>query len=61
MLEGIGDDRSIDGVDHPAPAGTYARLDPEPKRTVRNDGDGPATVLIVSAPRSSGYEPMGWA
>jgi len=51
----------VDGVDHPAPAGTFARLDPEPTRTVRNDGAEPAEVLIVSAPRSSGYVPMEWA
>lgn len=51
----------IDGEDHPAPAGTFARLDPEHKRTVRNDGERSAEVLIVSAPRSSGYQPMSWA
>jgi len=51
----------IDGEQHPAPAGTFARLDPEHKRTVRNDGEQPTSVLIVSAPRTSGYEPMGWA
>lgn len=51
----------IDGQDHPAPVGTFARLDPEHRRTVRNDGSEPADVLIVSAPRSSGYEPMAWA
>jgi len=51
----------IDGQDHAAPTGTFARLDPEHKRTVRNDGDSVARVLIVSAPVSSGYEPMGWA
>jgi (S)-ureidoglycine aminohydrolase len=51
----------VDGADHPAPAGTLARLDPHPRRTVRNDGDAPALVLIMSAPRSSGYQPMGWA
>ena len=51
----------IDGEEHPAPAGTLVRLDPEPSRTVVNTGDEPAKVLIVSAPRSSGYEPMGWA
>jgi uncharacterized cupin superfamily protein len=51
----------IDGEDHPAPAGTFARLDPEHRRTVENRGGEPASVLIVSAPRSSGYEPMGWA
>jgi quercetin dioxygenase-like cupin family protein len=51
----------IDGEDHPAPAGTFARLSPEHRRTVRNDGEEPASVLIVSAPRSSGYEQMEWA
>jgi len=51
----------IDGEEHPARAGTFARLDPEHRRTVRNDGDEHASVLIVSAPRSSGYEPMDWA
>jgi uncharacterized cupin superfamily protein len=51
----------IDGEDRPARAGTFARLDPEHRRTVRNDGSGTATVLIASAPRSSGYEPMEWA
>jgi uncharacterized cupin superfamily protein len=51
----------IDGEPHPAPAGTLARLDPEPRRTVVNDGDETATVLIVSAPRTSGYEAMEWA
>ncbi len=51
----------VDGHDHPLPEGTFARLDPEPRRTVRNDGDSAARVLIMSAPRTSGYEPMGWA
>src|SRR5215212_2044796 len=36
----------IDGEDHAAPAGTFARLDPEHRRTVRNDGDEVASVLI---------------
>jgi len=51
----------IDGEDHPAPAGTFARLDPEPLRTVVNRSDSDVTILIVSAPRTSGYEPMSWA
>ncbi len=51
----------IDGDEHAAPAGTYARLDPEPVRTVVNRSDSAATVLIVSAPRTSGYEPLDWA
>jgi len=51
----------IDGEDHPAPAGTFVRLDPERRRTVRNDAGDAAMVLIASAPRTSGYEPMEWA
>jgi quercetin dioxygenase-like cupin family protein len=51
----------IDGQDHAAPEGTFARLNPPHRRTVRNDDAQPASVLIVSAPTTSGYEPMGWA
>lgn len=51
----------VDGAEHPLRTGTYVRLDPEPKRTVRNDGEGTARLLIVSAPVTSGYEPMDWA
>jgi uncharacterized cupin superfamily protein len=51
----------VDGADHPLRAGSFARLDPEPRRTIRNDGDSVARVLIVSAPVTSGYEPLDWA
>ncbi len=51
----------IDGADHPAPAGTFARLDPPRRRTVRNTGSETCQVLIVSAPTNSGYQPMEWA
>ena len=51
----------VDAQDHPLPAGAFARLDPAARRTVRNDDTVPARVLIMSAPRTSGYEPMGWA
>jgi len=51
----------IDGVEHPASEGTFARLDPSRRRTVRNAGSEPCSVLIVSAPTTSGYKPMEWA
>jgi uncharacterized cupin superfamily protein len=51
----------IDGDESPAPAGTFARLDPAHRRTMRNHGTEPASVLIISAPRTSGYVPMDWA
>jgi uncharacterized cupin superfamily protein len=51
----------VDDEDIRATPGTFVRVDVEPKRTVRNDGSTPAAVLIMSAPRTSGYKPMGWA
>jgi len=51
----------IDGKDHPMPAGTFARLDPDHSRTLSNGGQEPASVLIISAPQSSGFQPMDWA
>lgn len=51
----------VDGEEHPLREGTFARLDAEPVRTVRNGGSAEARVLIVSAPRTSGYEPLDWA
>jgi quercetin dioxygenase-like cupin family protein len=51
----------IDGEAHELSAGSMARLDPHLTRTVVNTGAEAARVLIVSAPRSSGYEPMEWA
>ena len=51
----------IDGEEHPAPAGTFARVAPPLPRTVRNDNEQPVTLLICSAPTTSGYPDMGWA
>ena len=51
----------IDGEEHPAPKGTFGRISPPLLRTVRNDAETPVTLLIVSAPTTSGYTDMGWA
>jgi mannose-6-phosphate isomerase-like protein (cupin superfamily) len=51
----------IDGEQHPVHAGTFARIDPDHTRTISNGGQEIASVLIVSAPRSSGFQPMDWA
>ena len=51
----------VDSEEHPAPAGTFVRLDLEPLRTIVNVGDEPVRLLLVSAPRTRGYEPMDWA
>ena len=51
----------LDGEEYPAPPGTFVRVEPHVRRTVRNDGPDPVDLLIVSAPRMSGFEPMDWA
>ncbi len=51
----------IDGEEHELRPGTYVRLDPEPVRAVVNRGARPARLLVVSAPTTSGFTPMGWA
>jgi len=51
----------IDDEEMPIETGTFVRIDPEHKRTVRNIGDVVSDILIVSAPRTSGYTDMGWA
>lgn len=50
----------VNGEEHPAPAGTYVRLAPEVKRTIRNASGAPIRCLVIGVPRSSGYEPMSW-
>ena len=61
VLRGDGAKIVIDDEEHELPAGSFARLEPALKRTVANDGSAPVRLLIASAPRTSGYEPMGWA
>ena len=51
----------VDGEEHDAPALTFVRVDPERTRTIRNTGEEPVRLLIASAPRTSGYEPLEWA
>jgi glyoxylate utilization-related uncharacterized protein len=51
----------VDGDRHPAPRGTFMRCDPSATRTAVNESEAPAQLLIVSAPRTSGYEPIDWA
>ena len=51
----------IEGEEYEAPAGTFVRIDPSLRRTMVNHGDDAASVLIISAPTTSGYAPMEWA
>jgi uncharacterized cupin superfamily protein len=50
----------IDGEEHDAPAGTFARFAPAATRTIRNKSDGPIRCLVIGVPMDSGYKGMGW-
>ena len=60
ILEGDGVLR-IEGEDHPAPAGTFASIEPPASRTIRNDSGAPLTAMLIGVQPDGGYEPMSWA
>lgn len=60
ILEGEGKLR-LNGEDHPAPAGTMARMAPEVSRTIVNDSGAPLTALLVGVHPEGSYEPPPWA
>jgi quercetin dioxygenase-like cupin family protein len=60
ILEGDGVLR-IEGEDHPAPAGTFASIEPPANRTIRNDSGAPLTAMLIGVQPEGGYEPMSWA
>jgi quercetin dioxygenase-like cupin family protein len=50
----------LEGEDHPAPAGTFASIDPPASRTILNRSDAPVTALLIGVQPEGGYEPMSW-
>jgi uncharacterized cupin superfamily protein len=50
----------IDGEDHPAPAGTFASLEPPVSRTILNRSDAKVTAMLIGVDPGGGYEPMSW-
>lgn len=51
----------LDGEDHPAPAGTFASLEPSVSRTIFNRSQRPVTAMLIGVQPDGGYEPMSWA
>jgi quercetin dioxygenase-like cupin family protein len=51
----------IGGEDHPAPAGTFASIEPAVSRTILNRSDAPVTALLIGVDPSGGYDSPGWA
>jgi quercetin dioxygenase-like cupin family protein len=51
----------LDGEDHPAPAGTFASIEPAATRTILNRSAATVTALLIGVEPDGGYEPMSWA
>ena len=51
----------LDGEDHPAPAGTFASIEPAATRTILNRSGAPVTAMLIGVQPEGGYEPMSWA
>jgi quercetin dioxygenase-like cupin family protein len=60
VLEGEATMR-LDGEERPAPAGTFASIEPAATRTILNRSEAPVTALLIGVDPSGGYEPMSWA
>jgi quercetin dioxygenase-like cupin family protein len=60
VLEGEATMR-LDGEEHPAPAGTFASIEPPAKRTILNRSEAPVTAMLIGVQPEGGYEPMSWA
>ena len=50
----------IEGDEHPAPAGTFASIEPPASRTILNRSDAKVTALLIGVEPDGGYEPMSW-
>ncbi|HSK51040.1 MAG TPA: cupin domain-containing protein [Solirubrobacterales bacterium] len=51
----------LGGEDHPAPAGTFASIEPPVTRTILNRSEEPVTALLIGVEPSPDYEPPAWA
>ncbi len=51
----------LGGEEHPAPAGTFASIEPGAGRSILNRSDAPVTALLIGVQPSGGYKPMSWA
>ncbi|HET7122228.1 MAG TPA: cupin domain-containing protein [Solirubrobacterales bacterium] len=51
----------IEGEDHPAPAGTFASIEPPASRTILNRSEGKVTAMLIGVQPAGGYAPASWA
>jgi quercetin dioxygenase-like cupin family protein len=51
----------IEGEDHPAPAGTFASIEPPASRTILNRSDAPITAMLIGVHPSADFKPASFA
>ncbi len=51
----------IEGEDHPAPAGTFASIEPPASRTILNRSDASVTALLIGVHPEGDYSPPSFA
>jgi uncharacterized cupin superfamily protein len=51
----------IDGEEHPAPAGTFASIEPPPSRTILNRSEAPVTALLIGVHPAGDFTPASFA
>jgi uncharacterized cupin superfamily protein len=51
----------LDGEEHPAPAGTFASIEPTATRQILNRSEAKVVALLIGVDPEGGYEPMSWA
>ena len=52
---------AVDGEETPAPAGTFASIEPASTRRIHNRSARPVTVLAVGVDPAGSYSPPTWA
>jgi uncharacterized cupin superfamily protein len=51
----------IEGEDHPAPAGTFASIEPPASRTILNRSEAKVTALLIGVHPEGQYSAAAWA
>jgi quercetin dioxygenase-like cupin family protein len=51
----------IEGEDHPAPAGTFASIEPPASRTILNRSESPVTAMLIGVHPTDEFKPASFA
>lgn len=51
----------VGGTDHPAPAGTFASIEPPLSRTILNRSEAPVSALLIGVHPGGDYSPPSFA